>query len=315
MNRGVLLVTGASGFVGGHLIERLTDDGHEVVGWTRSAAAPLAAAVTWDRVDLLDRERVRDAIRELRPRAVYHLAGVTHVGRSWSDPVRPLQGNVLATHHLLDAIRRAGAPCRVLITGSAAIYAPSTDPLSETSRLAPDSPYALSKLAQESLGLRALVEDGIEVVATRSFNHTGPRQSDAFVAPALARQIARIARGASPPVIRAGNLDARRDLTDVRDVVRAYAGLMASGVPGQVYNVASGIGHTVRAIVDTLARMAGVTVRIETDPARLRPVDNPILVGDARRLQALTGWAPRISFEEMLSDLLTYWRLADASAP
>ena len=296
------------GFLGGHLIELLAASAPVVV-WSRSAAPPeLAASATWQRVDLLDRDAVRSGIRALRPSAVYHCAGVTQVDRSWRRPAEPLASNVLATHYLLDALRRAGVGCRMLVTGSAAVYAPSPEPLTEQSPLAPDSPYALSKLAQESLGVRAVVEDGVDVILTRSFNHTGARQTADFVAPAVARQIALIERGELEPVLRVGNVEARRDLTDVRDVVRAYAALMKAGVPGEVYNVASGVGHTIRSVIDALVRAAGVHVRVETDPARLRPIENPVLVGDASRLRALTGWTPRIPFEQMLRDLLEYWR-------
>ena len=303
-----VLITGGGGFVGGYLVELLAASARVVV-WSRSAPpADLDASVTWQRIDLLDRGAVRSGIHALRPRAVYHCAGATQVARSWRDPAEPLSNNVLATHYLLDALRRAGVRCRMLLTGSAAVYAASLEPLTEASPLAPDSPYALSKLAQESLGARAVAEDGVDVIVTRSFNHTGPRQTADFVAPAVARQIALIERGELEPVLRVGNVEARRDLTDVRDVVRAYAALMEAGVPGQVYNVASGVGHTIRSVIDALVRAAGVHVRVETDPARLRPIEKPVLVGDASRLRALTGWAPRIPFEQTLRDLLEYWR-------
>lgn len=303
-----VLITGGGGFVGGHLLDLLAPSAPVIV-WSRSAPpGELPASVAWQRVDLLDRDRVRSGIRALRPRAVYHLAGATQVDRSWRHPAEPLSSNVLATHYLLDALRRAGVQCRLLLTGSAAVYAPSLEPLTETSPLAPDSPYALSKLAQESLGTRAVEEDGVDVIATRSFNHTGPRQTASFVAPSVARQIALIERGELEPVLQVGNMDARRDLTDVRDIVRAYASLMDAGVPGEVYNVASGVGHTIRSVIDTLVRMAGVHVHVRTDPARLRPVEKAVLVGDASRLRALTGWVPGISFEQMLRDLLEYWR-------
>lgn len=305
---GTVLVTGASGLAGSHLVEHLSGT-RDVVAWTRSAPPPgLDSLARWLRLDLLDRDRVRSAIRELGPREVYHCAGVSQVDRSWESPAQPLAGNVLATHYLLDALRRAEVACRVLVPGSAAVYAPSAEALREDDRLAPDSPYALSKLAQEGLGRRAAAEDGIEVVTTRSFNHTGPRQTPSFVASSIARQIARIERGAVEPVLLVGNVDARRDLTDVRDVVRAYAALMAAGTPGDVYNVASGTARTVRSVIDALVAIASVRVRVETDPARLRPLDNPVLLGDASKLRALTGWVPRIPFEAMLRDLLEYWR-------
>jgi GDP-4-dehydro-6-deoxy-D-mannose reductase len=305
---GTVLVTGASGLAGSHLLAHLARS-QDIVGWTRSSPPAACAGQTrWHRIDLLDRDAVRAAILDLRPAAVYHCAGVSRVDRSWHAPAETLAGNVLATHHLLDALRRAGTRCRVVVTGSAAIYAPSPDPLTEGARVAPDSPYALSKLAQERLGVRAVAEDGIEVVLTRSFNHTGPGQSPSFMASGIARQIALIERGALEPVLRVGNVEARRDLTDVRDVVRAYTVLMEAGTPGEVYNVASGVGRTVGAVIDTLVALAGVQVRVEVDPDRLRPLDNPVLVGDASKLRGLTGWAPSIRFDRMLGDLLEYWR-------
>ena len=307
---GPVLVTGSSGFVGRHLIASLAVTGADVVAWSRSPLPPRSPDVRWQRVDLLSRDDVRAGIMAVKPQAVFHCAGVTQVDRSWTAPVEPLASNVLGSHYLFDALRRAARPCRVLVTGSAAVYAPSATPLTETAALAPDSPYAVSKLAQEALGIRAVVEDGLDVIVTRSFNHTGPGQTAAFVAPGIARQMALVERGAMEPVIAAGNVEVQRDITDVRDVIRAYLALMASGTPGEVYNVASGVGRTVRSIVDTLARIAGITVRIETDPSRLRPVDNPVLVGDASKLRALTGWEPHVPFETMLTDLLDYWRAA-----
>jgi GDP-4-dehydro-6-deoxy-D-mannose reductase len=265
--------------------------------------------VAWSRtdIDLLDRDRVRDAIRALRPAAVYHCAGASHVASSWKDTTATLSKNVLATHYLLDALRRAGSRARVLIPGSAMIYRPESTPLTEDNPVAPASPYAVSKYAQEQLGLRALREDGLDVIVTRSFNHTGPRQSLGFFAPDMARQIVAIERGAEP-VIRVGNLETQRDLTDVRDTVRAYALLMERGTPGTIYNVASGVARPMRVVLEGLVNRARIPVRIDVDTERLRPNDVTILVGDPSRLRAATGWAPAISFDRMLDDLLNYWR-------
>jgi len=310
----VVLVTGASGFAGGHLLQCL-DAPLDVVGWTRSTPAPeLEPLARWEHVDLLDRERVRSAIGQLRPTHVYHCAGVAHVADLWHDSTRGLEGNVLATEHLFDALRRTGQPCRVLVTGSAMVYAPSSDAIDENHALAPGSPYALSKLAQEELARRAVREDGLEIIIARAFNHTGARQTPAFAAPSMARQIAWIEAGRTEPIIRVGNLDAARDLTDVRDVVRAYAALMTSGVSGTAYNVASGTAHSIRSLLDALVTRARVPMRIETDPARMRPSDVRFLAGNCARLEHATGWRPRISFDQMLEDLLNYWRKQASSS-
>lgn len=300
-------MTGAGGFAGSHLVEHLAGS-HDVAAWSRSETRPeLVHLARWQQVDLRDREHVRREIRALRPAAVYHCAGSPHVGGSWKNTIDPLTNNVLATHHLLDALRRVGAPCRVFIPGSATVYAPSAQPIDEDHALLPGSPYALSKLAQERLGLSA-IEDGLEVVISRSFNHTGPRQSPAFAAPHFARQIAEMELGTGSRVLKVGNLDATRDFTDVRDTVRAYALLMARGAPGRVYNVASGVGRQIRSLLDGLVARARVPVQIETDPGQLRPADAPVVIGNPARLERETGWRPRIAVDVMLDDLLDYWR-------
>jgi GDP-4-dehydro-6-deoxy-D-mannose reductase len=308
MTSGPVLVTGAAGFAGSHLLEHLSarDD---VTGWSRSEPPPeLAGLARWQRVDLLARDTVRAALRELRPTVIYHCAGLPHVAQSWKAGAAALEGNVLGTHVLLDELRRLGCGARCLITGSATVYAASDQPIGEDGPLAPGSPYALSKLAQEERALRGIYEDGVEVVVARAFNHTGPRQGPAFAAPSFARQIALIERGELAPVIRVGNLEPKRDFTDVRDVVRAYVLLTERGVSGRVYNVCSGVGRSIRSLLEALVARSSVKVGIELDADKLRPSDTPALVGDPTRLEQETGWKPEVQFEQMLGDLLEYWR-------
>jgi GDP-4-dehydro-6-deoxy-D-mannose reductase len=305
---GPVLVTGAAGFAGSHVIQALGRK--DVTGWTHHAAPPdeIANLASWDRVDLLNRSEVQKAIARLKPSAVIHCAGAPNVAHSWRDTLTPLSANVLATHHLFDALRRTAVSCRVVIVGSAEVYAPSTAALTEQSPIAPSNPYGISKLAQEQLAFRAAREDGVDVIVTRSFNHTGPRQSAAFAAPNMARQIAMIEAGVAEPVIKTGNLEARRDVTDVRDVARAYIALLERGAPSTAYNVASGTVRAMRSVLDALVARARVKLRIETDAALMRPIDKPMVLGDATRLREATGWRPEVPFEQTLDDLLNYWR-------
>lgn len=311
MKDGVVLVTGAAGFAGSHLLEHLAGFG-DLIGWSRSDPPPgLATLARWQRMDILDGERVYDALRVLRPHAIFHCAGMPHVAESWTDTAAALAANVLGTHRILDAVDRLGYACRILVTGSSQVYAPSNEPITEDAAIAPSSPYALSKLAQEQLALRAGT-GRMEVIVARPFNHTGPRQKPAFLAPSVARQIALIERGALEPVIKVGNLTPSRDVMDVRDTVRAYALLMKSGTPGTVYNVATGVPRPVRTIVDSLVARARVPIRIEQDPSRFRPNDPQTLVGNAGRLHKETGWRPEIQFERTIDDLLDFWRKTSA---
>ena len=306
---GRVLVTGAAGFAGSYVVEALAGNG-ETIGWFHRSqpANAIVELAHWQRVDLLDAAQVRDAIADIKPSAVVHCAGAPNVAQSWRDTLTPLSLNVLATHHLFDALRRVGAPCRVVVAGSATVYATSADPLTEQSTVAPSNPYAVSKLAQEALSLRAAREDGVEVIVTRSFNHTGPRQSAAFAAPNMARQIALIEQGLVEPVIKVGNLEAQRDFTDVRDMARAYVLLLERGVTSSVYNVSSGTARVMRSVLEALAARSRVDLLIETDPALMRPSDTPILLGDSTKLRTDTGWRPGIPFERTLDDLLNYWR-------
>ena len=243
---GVILVTGAAGFAGSHLLDRLTRNGSEVVAWHRTGGTPPpvdppapGARVRWQAVDLLDGDAVYHAIAELRPAAIYHCAGAAHVGRSWEHTTGTLAVNVHGTHHLFEALRRARVRARVVLPSSALVYGTSEDALTEDDRLLPRSPYALSKLAQEMVGQHA-ADDELQVTIARAFNHVGPRQDPHFAASGFARRIADIEAGRWEPEIAVGNLNARRDLTDVRDTIRAYQLILERGASGRAYNVCSG---------------------------------------------------------------------------
>ena len=305
---GPALVTGAAGFAGQHLVRLLAADG-PVMGWHRpDTTHPEVAGVSWAAVELLDRQAVADAVRELAPSAIYHLAGVPHVGDSWAHAQDTLAGNVVGTLNLFEGLRAAGLRPRVLITSSATIYKPSTDALTEDAPIAPNTPYGTSKLAQEMVALGAWRDYGIPVVITRSFNHIGPLQSPAFAAPGFARQLARIEAGLMPPTLMVGNLEALRDLSDVRDTVRAYRALMQSGRAGSCYNVCSGTAISMQAMLDGLRAHVRVPVTVTQDPARMRPADTPIVLGDRSRLTADTGWEPAYPLATTLADLVEYWR-------
>ena len=302
------LVTGGTGFAGSHLIDRLLEEAPTVAAWSHRGGRETPAerrGVRWSGVDLLDREAVARAVADLRPSVIYHCAGIAHVGDSWSEPARALRVNVIGTHHVLEAVRGARLECPVLVTGSALVYRPSSDPISEEAPTGPSDPYGVSKLAQETLAMRTT---HAPVFVVRPFNHVGPRQSDSYATSSFARQIAEIEAGLREPILRVGNLEAYRDITDVRDTVRAYPLVIQHGRPLRPYNVCSGRAYRVRDLLDTLVGMSSASIGIEPDPARLRPSDNPIILGERSRISTEAQWEPRIPIERTLGDLLGYWR-------
>jgi GDP-4-dehydro-6-deoxy-D-mannose reductase len=304
-----VLVTGATGFVGGYLVEHLLQAGASVIGWHRpSTTRPLRQDVRWQPVDLLEPASVRGALADAGPAAVCHLAASAHVARSWEHTFETYETNVRATHVLLAALAELPRPPRVLVACSATIYKPQDHPLAEHDAIQPLSPYATSKLAQELLARHVWHEQGVPAIIARSFNHTGPGQDPSYVAPSLARQIARIEAGLQEPRLRMGNLSPRRDLTDVRDVVKAYAAMLERAAPGEPINVCSGRALVIRELVDTFIARARVQVSAYEDPALFRPTDPQMLVGDHRRLTAQTGWRPEIPLERTVDDLLNHWR-------
>ena len=310
------LVTGATGFAGSHLVDHLLEDQPAVAAWSHRGGREQHVGnnprILRTAIDLLDRASVSRALSDLQPSVVYHCAAIAHVGESWSDPARALRVNVLGTHHVLEGMREAGLSSPVLVTGSALVYRPSTGLLREDDPIGPSDPYGLSKLAQEMLSVSS---SDIPVFIVRPFNHAGPRQSPTYVTSSFARQIAEIEAGQTAPVLRVGNLDARRDLTDVRDTVRAYRLVVERGHPGRPYNVCSGKAYKVRDLLDTLVGLSRASIDVEVDPARLRPIDNPVIAGDPSRIGAETGWVAEIPIERTLDDLLNYWRRQIATRP
>ena len=290
------VVTGGLGFVGRHLVRHLREAGDEVTTLDHHGDHA---------VDITDGPAVAAALADVRPDAVYHLAGWADVGASWRDPVAVLRVNAEGTLHVLRACTAAGVD-RVLAVASADVYGVVTEaelPLTESSPLRPTSPYAASKVAADALAQQAFLGHGLGVVRVRPFNHLGPGQSEQFVAPAIAARIARAERDGDD-AIAVGNLSARRDITDVRDVVRAYRLLIEAGAAGEVYNVCTGEDLAVQTLADLLVGLARRPMALVPDPALLRPVDLPVLRGDASKLRAATGWAPRIPVEQTVADLL-----------
>ena len=289
-------VTGSSGFVGSHLVPYLRGQGDDVVTIDRTGSPP---------VDVTDAAEVREVLRAARPEAVYHLAALSHVGRSWDAPEAVFRVNAVGALNVLRACVDAGVE-RVLVAGSADVYGvvgPEDLPLTEESRIRPITPYGASKAAADVLALQTYLGDGLGTLRVRAFNHTGPGQSASMLVPGLAQRIADAERAAGSKV-KVGRVDVVRDLSDVRDVVRAYRLLVEAGTPGEAYNVCSGFGVSVRDIADTMLSMSDAPLELVVDPELVRPVDVPRLVGDPARLRAATGWEPQIPLEQTLRDVL-----------
>jgi GDP-4-dehydro-6-deoxy-D-mannose reductase len=312
-----VLITGTTGFVGSHLADFIVSKGGvEVFGIKRGRSRTenvkhLEGKISWVECDLRDGSSVHTMLKEVRPDWIFHLAAHSFVPSSWNAPQECFTTNVMGQLNLFQAVLEVGIDPSILVVGSSEEYGlvPQDElPIRETNPLRPLSPYAVSKVSQDLLGYQYFKSYGLKVVRTRAFNHTGPRRGEMFVESNFSKQIAEIEAGLQPAVIRVGNLDAIRDFTDVRDIVRGYWLALEKGEFGEVYNLCSGVGYAIHEVLDILKQHSEMAIATVEDPARLRPSDVPVLLGDCSKFQCATGWERQIPFEDTLAELLDYWR-------
>ncbi|MGH9432090.1 MAG: GDP-mannose 4,6-dehydratase [Terriglobia bacterium] len=309
------LITGGGGFAGSHLAEYLIRQGEEVAIFVLphdplGNLVPFLSEVRVERGDLLDGGRVADVLRDLKPQRIYHLAAISSPADSFSNPKASYDVNFTGTFNLLWAWRQLEIDSRLLYVSSSAVYGWVSEnelPLSEDAPFRPLSPYGGSKAAAELLAYQFFLAYGLPVIRVRPFNHTGPRQEPGFVCSGLARQVAEIALRLRPPTVVAGNLEAQRDFSDVRDIVRGYRLLLESGRPGEVYQLCSGRLRSIREILEILTGLVSSQVNVEVDGSRIRAHDPPALWGDPCKARSEVGWNPQYQLETTLRDLKSYW--------
>lgn len=312
-----ILVTGATGFVGSHLLTYLHQEsvGEIYAAKRRRSDMSLVSSsppVEWVEMDVTDAHNVLSTVKDISPSRIFHLAAQSFVPTSWKAPQETLTTNAIGTVNILEAVRVLGAKTRIHIAGTSEEYGfvlPNELPVTEESPLRPLSPYGVSKVAADLFGQQYCRSYGLHVVITRAFNHTGPRRGEMFAESTFAKQIARIEKRLQDPVLKVGNLDAARDYSDVRDIVRAYWLALERCEPGHVYNISSSKSIRIGDLLDCLLSCARVrNIRTEVDATRLRPSDVPRLEGDCSKFKRMTGWAPEIPLQKTLEDLLEYWR-------
>ena len=313
-----VLVTGATGFAGRHLCKLLEQsEENEVFGTTLFDNDVIAdSSVKVLKCDLLDRAAAKDVIDDIKPDQIFHLAALASVADAWNDSEKVLINNILAQLNLLQAIIELGAKPRILVISTGEVYGAvdkNDVPINENTRLKPNNPYATSKVTQEFLGLQYFASHGIPVIIARSFNHSGPGQKGNFVIPAFASQIVDVEQGRKEPLMHVGNLEAKRDFLDVRDVVIAYKRLIDEGRPGEVYNVCSGKAVKIKDILKKLLNASKVEITVREDSERMRPSDTPLVVGDNSKLKKATEWEPKIDINKTIEDTLNYLRKTDRS--
>ena len=311
-----VLITGITGFVGSHLSEYLLKEENEIYGVFRWRSKLENIRHIQNKINLLygdirDGYSLQKIFRDVQPDICFHLAAQSFVLESWNSPLETLSTNILGTINVLEAIRLTCPQCKVVVAGSSEEYglvSPLEIPIKETNPLRPMSPYGVSKVATDNLGILYNMSYKLKVVVTRGFNHTGPRRGEVFATSNFAKQIADIEEGLKEPIIHVGNLEALRDWTDVRDMVKAYWLAATKCLPGGIYNICSGKAMRVGDMLEILLSMTSVKITIEKDEARMRPSDVPILLGDYSKFKEETGWKPKIPFRKTLRDLLDYWR-------
>jgi len=314
MPKPVILITGVTGFVAAHLIERLRSQGYDQLwGLSRQAYEPAKRyeGIRMLQGDLRDQDQLKTLLQTAKPDWIFHLAGQAVVSKSWELPRETFAGNVDAQISLFEALRSLKLNPKILVIGSSEEYGLVKEdelPLTEDNPLRPLSPYAVSKVAQDLLAYQYFRSYGLRTIRVRAFNHTGPGRPKHYAISNFAWQIAQIERGAAPPELHVGNLDVRRDYMDVRDMVSAYVLAMEKGEEGDVYNLCSGHAQNLRDILETLITLSKIKISVKVDPARFRPSDLPITYGTSAKFERRTGWRPHIPLKTTLTDLLNYWR-------
>jgi GDP-4-dehydro-6-deoxy-D-mannose reductase len=311
-----VLITGIAGFVGSHLAELLLRTGEEVFGICLPGESlenirHIKKEVHLTDCDITDFDRLSSVVSRINPDEVYHLAAFSAVGKSFSQPLSVIETNFRGTLHLLEILRNSRRKPRILIIGSSDMYGrvkPKDIPITEEKSLLPVSPYGSSKAACDLLAYQFFQSYGVQAIRARAFNHAGPRQGLGFVVPDFASQIAKIEAGILPPVIKVGNLSSRRDISDVRDVVRAYRLLMKKGKAGEAYNICSGKAQSIKRVLKTLISLSKKKIREKTDEKKNRPAEIPVLAGDHSKIRRTTGWKPKIPIQTTLTDTLNFWR-------
>jgi len=306
------LITGIDGFVGGYLLDLLLEKNINVYGTKLHSSYDNPKCKKVYTLNLSDTEMIKEILIETKPDYIFHLAGQSSVHHSWKSPALTITANVIGTINMLEAIKLYSKHSKILIVGSSdqyGIVTPDLCPIKETLENSPQSPYATSKKAQEEIALQYYKAYGLNILIARSFNHIGPNQREGFVIADFASQIASIEKKESNPILKVGNLQAKRDFTDVRDVVRAYYDIMTSGNIGEVYNVGSGNAYSIADLLDKMIALSTEPITIEADPSRMRPSDVPLIQCDNTKVYKDCGWKTTIPIEKTLLDTLNYWRL------